>query len=47
MVPKILKAKHRGSKVVGVACDVAKSEEVQALVNFAMKKLRTIDIWLN
>jgi NAD(P)-dependent dehydrogenase (short-subunit alcohol dehydrogenase family) len=47
MVCKIIKAKRRGKKVVGIACDVAKSDEVQALADFAVKKLGKIDIWVS
>ncbi len=47
MVSKILKSKHRGKKVVGIACDVAKSDEVQALADFAVRKLGKIDIWVS
>ncbi|CAK9222361.1 unnamed protein product [Sphagnum troendelagicum] len=46
-VYQIIKAKRRGKKVVGIACNVAKSDDVQALADFAVKKLGKIDIWIN
>jgi NAD(P)-dependent dehydrogenase (short-subunit alcohol dehydrogenase family) len=33
--------------VVGIACNVAKSDDVQALADFAVKKLGKIDIWVS
>eukprot|EP00249_Psilotum_nudum_P021644 c28185_g1_i1 orf=157-2463(+) len=35
------------SKVVGMACDVSKVEDVRALGEFAIKELGSIDIWIN
>ncbi|KAA8534978.1 hypothetical protein F0562_029981 [Nyssa sinensis] len=37
----------RHAKVVGIACDVCKPDDVQKLANFAVKELGSIDIWIN
>lgn len=42
-----LKVDRRGSRVVGMACDVSKSEDVQALAEMAVQELGTIDIWVS
>ncbi|CAH8392024.1 unnamed protein product [Eruca vesicaria subsp. sativa] len=35
------------AKVVGIACDVCKPEDVEKLSNFAVKELGSINIWIN
>ncbi|KAF8400789.1 hypothetical protein HHK36_014091 [Tetracentron sinense] len=35
------------AKVVGIACDVCKPDDVQKLANFAISELGSIDIWIN
>lgn len=35
------------AKVVGVACDVCKPDEVRKLANFAVTELGSVDIWIN
>lgn len=35
------------AKVVGIACDVCKTEDVEKLSNFAVNQLGSIDIWIN
>lgn len=35
------------AKVVGIACDVCKPEDVEKLSNFAVKELGSINIWVN
>ena len=34
------------AKVVGIACDVCKPEDVEKLSNFAVKELGSINIWV-
>ncbi|KAH7387074.1 hypothetical protein KP509_16G003900 [Ceratopteris richardii] len=36
-----------GSRVIGMACDVSKVSDVQALAEFASSKFGSIDIWVN
>ncbi|XP_020573391.1 probable chlorophyll(ide) b reductase NYC1, chloroplastic [Phalaenopsis equestris] len=40
-------AKLSRAKVVGIACDVCKADEVRNLANFAVKELGSVDIWIN
>lgn len=35
------------AKVVGIACDVCQTEDVEKLSNFAVNQLGSIDIWIN
>lgn len=35
------------AKVVGIACDVCKPEDVEKLSSFAVKELGSINIWVN
>ncbi|KAG5559342.1 hypothetical protein RHGRI_009024 [Rhododendron griersonianum] len=35
------------AKVVGIACDVCKPDDVRKLANFAVSELGSIDIWIN
>ncbi|XP_044464337.1 probable chlorophyll(ide) b reductase NYC1, chloroplastic [Mangifera indica] len=35
------------SKVVGIACDVCRPDDVQKLANFAVCELGSVDIWIN
>lgn len=35
------------AKVVGVACDVCKPEDVRKLANFAVGELGSVDIWVS
>ncbi|CAO2209368.1 unnamed protein product [Urochloa humidicola] len=35
------------AKVVGIACDVCKPEDVKKLVNFAIDEFGSVDIWIN
>ncbi|PRQ46555.1 putative chlorophyll(ide) b reductase [Rosa chinensis] len=35
------------AKVVGIACDVCKGDDVQKLAGFAISELGSIDIWIN
>lgn len=37
----------RHAKVIGIPCDVCKSDDVQKLANFALNELGTIDIWVS
>ncbi len=39
--------KGEGAEVVGLACDVSRQEEVQALAAFAVKSFGKVDIWFN
>ncbi|PKA64328.1 putative chlorophyll(ide) b reductase NYC1, chloroplastic [Apostasia shenzhenica] len=39
--------KFSHAKVVGVACDVCKPDEVHNLANFSISELGSIDIWIN
>ncbi|OUZ99959.1 Short-chain dehydrogenase/reductase SDR [Macleaya cordata] len=41
------KAKLAHAKVVGIACDVCKPDDVEKLSNFAVGELGSIDIWIN
>ncbi|KAG0484954.1 hypothetical protein HPP92_009035 [Vanilla planifolia] len=40
-------AKLSHAKVVGIACDVCKPDEVRRLACFAVKELGSVDIWIN
>lgn len=40
-------AKLSRAKVVGIACDVCKPDEVRNLANFAVTELGSVDIWIN
>lgn len=40
------KKKLSDAKVVGIACDVCKPEDVEKLSNFAVKELGSINIWV-
>lgn len=42
-----LRAEFPGSKVLGRACDVSKSEDLEALAALAVAELAYIDIWIN
>lgn len=35
------------SKVVGIACDVCRPDDVQKLANFAVCELGSVDIWVS
>ncbi|XP_072983860.1 probable chlorophyll(ide) b reductase NYC1, chloroplastic [Typha latifolia] len=41
------RANLSNARVVGIACDVCKPEDVQKLAKFAVDKLGSIDIWIN
>ncbi|XP_068653020.1 probable chlorophyll(ide) b reductase NYC1, chloroplastic [Aristolochia californica] len=41
------KTSMRHAKVIGLACDVCKADDVKTLANFAYTELGCIDIWIN
>lgn len=42
-----LRSKHEMARVIGVACDVTRPEQVQALWNQTIQKYVRVDIWVN
>ena len=44
---KKLKEKYVRSNIFGQKCDVTKTEDLEQLVQFAVEKLGSIDIWIN
>ncbi|KAK9148820.1 hypothetical protein Scep_007577 [Stephania cephalantha] len=41
------KVNLKHAKVIGIACDVCRPDDVEKLANFAVSKLGSIDIWIN
>ena len=44
---KKLKEKYVKANIFGMKCDVTKTEDLQQLVEFAVQKFGSIDIWIN